>query len=165
MATSSRTQTIVISVLLFSFIGYVTAFYVRPQVVTFTAHPSDTVTCEGCRVELSCQFPWQETIGKIPDPQLEWEVNGTKIFSDPDIQNSSTLGHMRLTISPARLSHAGVYRCVVRDGNISSGCEVTPCIPTVTFSQEATVQVISKSSPYIYMYVVKKCVMESKVTF
>ena len=56
-----------------------TAFYVRPQVVVFSVHPSDTVTCEGCRVELSCQFPWQQTVGETPDPQLEWEINGTNI--------------------------------------------------------------------------------------
>ena len=56
-----------------------TAFYVRPQVVVFSIHPSDTVTCEGCRVELSCQFPWQQTVGETPDPQLEWEINGTNI--------------------------------------------------------------------------------------
>jgi len=49
---------------------------------------------------------------------------------------------MRLIIPTAHPRHAGLYRCVVRDGNNSIGCHATPCIPTVTVSREAIVQVI-----------------------
>ena len=54
-------------------------YYQHPEVVQFTEVPSNAVVCEGCRLEMSCSIPQQETAANLPQPELEWIFNGRRL--------------------------------------------------------------------------------------
>ena len=41
--------------------------------------PGDAVVCEGCRLEMSCSILRQETAASLPQPELEWIFNGSRL--------------------------------------------------------------------------------------
>ena len=54
-------------------------YYQHPEVVRFTAVPGDAVVCGGCRLEMSCSILRQETAANLPQPELEWIFNGSRL--------------------------------------------------------------------------------------
>lgn len=124
-------------------------FYVQPNIIRFIREPEDLIVCEGCSVELTCEIPLQETAADLPIPTLEWLVNGTNIgVLFPDIETSSSQSSTvssKLRISNAGLEHAGLYRCLVRDGEDNEDwCDDTPCYPTLTISREARLHIVGE---------------------
>ena len=59
--------------------GYSAGHYQHPEVVEFTAVPGDAVVCGGCRLEMSCSILRQETAANLPQPELEWIFNGSRL--------------------------------------------------------------------------------------
>ena len=60
-------------------------YYQHPEVVQFTTAPKDAVVCEGCRLEMNCSIPRQNTVANLPQPELEWIFNGTRL-SDSEVR-------------------------------------------------------------------------------
>ncbi len=95
-------------------------FYVQPDVVVFTVDPSDTVTCLGCEVELTCGVRLRETGAQLPQPEMTWERNGTQLdgtepgvtitFAELDGVDSVYFNLSYLRIVGIGLEHAGAYR-------------------------------------------------------
>ncbi len=67
-----------------------------------------------------------------------------QLLSDSD--SNGTHFWITLVLSQPTPSQSGVYQCSATDGNSASYCGVDrlPCITTVTLSNEARVEIISK---------------------
>ena len=51
----------------------------QPEVVKFTGSPESATVCKGCRVELNCAIPKQMTSADLPDPKIQWLINGSEV--------------------------------------------------------------------------------------
>ena len=76
-------------------------------------------------------------------------LSHAQIVSDTIRNSTGDFTISSLTISNVRLEHQGSYRCVVVDGNDTANCHSNtpprfPCVPLVTISREATVEVLGK---------------------
>jgi len=100
-------------------LGTLPPYYVRPEPLYFTKHPSSATDYLGTPITLNCAFNAQ-TVASAYMFEMYWTFNGTKMNKTT---TNSQSGQLELSLVLNETT-AGRYQCVVQDGLFSIVSEV-----------------------------------------